>query len=121
MFTICFRQKRAHLTLILFFFSLAPVLSTSTGLSTVPKQRWTPFADLVSVPISTCQVVPTINSSVSSDTNGKQNQTGSSLTDAVKKDMNKGLLDVNVNKIRRPISGATLSSKDLNHLSPQSM
>ncbi len=73
------------------------------------------------MPTSTSQVVPTINSSVSSDTNGKQNQTGSSLTDAVQNGLNKGQLGVHVNTIRRPISGATLSSKDLNHLSPQSM
>jgi hypothetical protein len=45
----------------------------------------------------------------------------SSLTDVVKNAMNKGQLSKSSNQIRRPASGTTLSTKDLNHLSPQSM
>ncbi|UJR10703.1 hypothetical protein I4U23_014896 [Adineta vaga] len=44
----------------------------------------------------------------------------SSLTDAVKNAMHKGQLST-TNQLRRPANGATVSSKELNHLSPQSM
>lgn len=107
------------------FVFLVPVLSTSTTSAAVAKRRWTPFADLVSSgSTSKSQTISSTNSSVLSNTNGIQNesnQSASSLTDAVKNAMNKGHLDVPVNQIRRPINGTTLSSKDLNHLSPQSM
>ncbi|CAF3322365.1 unnamed protein product [Rotaria socialis] len=45
----------------------------------------------------------------------------SSLADAVKNAMNRGHLNTTTDQLRRPVSGTTLSSKDLNHLSPQSM
>jgi hypothetical protein len=45
----------------------------------------------------------------------------SSLTDAVKNAMQKGTLNSTTNQLRRPNNGTSLSSKDLNHLSPQSM
>lgn len=45
----------------------------------------------------------------------------SSLADAVKNAMNRGHLSTTADQLRRPENGATLSSKDLNHLSPQSM
>lgn len=48
-------------------------------------------------------------------------QSSSKLTDAVNNAMNKGQLSTNSNQNRRPFLGTTLSSKDLNHLSPQSM
>ena len=76
------------------------------------------------MPISKSQTVSSIDSSVSSNTNGTHNdsiQSASSLTDAVRNAMNKGELSTTKTQMRRPISGTTLSSKDLNHLSPQSM
>jgi hypothetical protein len=45
----------------------------------------------------------------------------SSLTDAVKNAMYKRHIGPAVGQLRRPDSGSTLSSKELNHLSPQSM
>jgi len=109
--------------------------------NTSGKRRWTPFADIVatdsskgtllsnatalnSIPTST---ISQIDSSVSSNTNGVQNQpiqsvaSFPSLTDIVKNAMNKQYLDAPSKQLRRPSSGTTLSTKDLNHLSPQSM
>jgi len=123
----------------------APTLSApKTSSSSIGQRRWTPFADIVaadsskssllsnasssnSIPTSTLQTVYQNDSSVSSNTNGVQNEpiksvpSFSSLTDLVKNAMHKGHLDVPPNQMRRPSSGATLSTKDLNHLSPQSM
>jgi hypothetical protein len=68
-----------------------------------------------------------MDSSVVSNTNSSKTQpvqsvgSLSSLTDIVKNAMNKGHLSAPSNQMRRPASGTTLSSKDLNHLSPQSM
>lgn len=45
----------------------------------------------------------------------------SSLTDAIKSAMQRGHFDPTGTQLRRPASGTTLSSKELNHLSPQSM
>jgi hypothetical protein len=45
----------------------------------------------------------------------------SSLTDAVKNAMQKGSITAGPSQLRRPASGSSVSSKDLNHLSPQSM
>ena len=45
----------------------------------------------------------------------------SSLTDAVKNAMQRGSLSAGHHPLRRPASGSTVSTKDLNHLSPQSM
>jgi hypothetical protein len=45
----------------------------------------------------------------------------SSLTDAVRNAMQGGQLNSTTNQLRRQGNGTTLSSKDLNHLSPQSM
>jgi hypothetical protein len=120
---------------------LAPTLTAPTTTSSTEKRRWTPFADIVSsdssktsisnssntIPTSKFQTVSSIDSSVLSNANSIQNEpiqsvsSSSSLTNAVKSAMNHGRFDVSSNQIRRPLSGATLSSKDLNHLSPQSM
>lgn len=61
-------------------------------------------------------VVPNTNSAKSEST-----ESFSSLTDIVKNAMNKGHLSASSNEIRRAASGTTLSTKDLNHLFPQSM
>lgn len=45
----------------------------------------------------------------------------SSLTDAVKNAMKKGYINPTINQLRQQTNGTTVSSKDLNHLSPQSM
>jgi hypothetical protein len=66
------------------------------------------------------QPVSSTDSSVLSNTNGTI-QSAPSLTDTVKNAFNKGQLDAPSKTIRRPQSGTTLSTKDLNHLSPQSM
>lgn len=120
----------------------APTLSVPTTTSSITNKRWTPFADIVSSDQSTASLLAnssssnsfltsksqTTSSSVSSNTNSTQkNETiqsvasSSSLTDVVKNAMNRGHLSAGSNQIRRPASGTTLSSKDLNHLSPQSM
>jgi hypothetical protein len=76
---------------------------------------------------SQCQTVSSINANVLANTNGIPNEpiqsvsSLSSLTDAVKNAMNKRHLGVSSNETRRPSSGTTLFTKDLNHLSPQSM
>jgi len=68
-----------------------------------------------------------MDSSVLSNTNGNKTESiqtvssFSSLTDAVKNAMNKKQFDIPSKQIRRPTNGTTLSTKDLNHLSPQSM
>jgi hypothetical protein len=68
-----------------------------------------------------------MDSSVVSNTNSSKTQpiqsvgSLSSLTDIVKNAMNKGHLSAPSKQMQRPASGTTLSSKDLNHLSPQSM
>jgi len=108
------------------------------------KRRWTPFADIVASDQTKSSLLPsslssnstlrpkansisTSESSVASNTNGTKNEliqpvaSFSSLTDLVKNVIHKGHLDVPSNQIRRPASGTTLSTKDLNHLSPQSM
>lgn len=70
---------------------------------------------------------PTTKSSADSDNPSLTNKpiqtvaSFSTLTEAVKNAMNKGLLHTTTNSLRRPASGTTLSSKELNHLSPQSM
>jgi len=115
---------------------LAPTLSAS---SSITQRRWTPFADigisnqskpsssLNSIPISKSQTVSSMDSSVMSNTNNSKTQSIqsvgslSSLTDIVKNAMTKGHLSAPSKQMQRPASGTTLSSKDLNHLSPQSM
>ncbi|CAF0945226.1 unnamed protein product [Adineta ricciae] len=94
----------------------------------IPK-RWLPFAQmkrLADQPKTASSSA--LNSETSTDSGkasiiNKPIQTVasfSSLSDAVKNAMNKGHLST-TNQLRRPGSGATLSSKELNHLSPQSM
>lgn len=101
----------------------APVLLPSTSTPSNKKRRWTPFADLVSTNLNSSTTPSRIvESSVGLNTTGTQANTSStSLTDAVKSAMDKGNLTVPSNQTRRLTSGITLSSKDLNHLSPQSM
>jgi len=118
----------------------APTLSVPTSTSSIPNKRWTPFADIVSSEQSNASSLTnasssnsfftsksqTSSSSVSSNTNGTQNEpiqsvsSFPSLTTVVKNAMNRGHLSAGPNQIRRLASGTTLSSKDLNHLSPQS-
>jgi len=74
---------------------------------------------------------PRINSSVDTDRLPINNKTlnkpiqtvasFSSLSDAVKNAMQKGNINPTTNQLRRPTNGTSLSSKELNHLSPQSM
>ena len=45
----------------------------------------------------------------------------SSLTDAVKNAMMRGHLNPTINQLKQQTNRTTVSSKDLNHLSPQSM
>ncbi|CAF5074841.1 unnamed protein product [Rotaria magnacalcarata] len=120
------------------------ISSSSSSSSSVTKRRWTPFADILSsdeskssiltssqssnsISAAKLQATSSINSNGLLNTNGTEKepiqsaQSLSSLTDAVKNSMNKGQLSTNSNQIRRPFGGTTLSSKDLNHLSPQSM
>ncbi|CAF3602717.1 unnamed protein product [Rotaria socialis] len=122
----------------------APSTISSSSSSSVIKRRWTPFADILSsdeskssiltssqssnsISAAKPQAMSSINSDGLSNVNGTEKepiqsaQSLLSLTDAVKNSMNKGQLSANSNKIRRPFGGTTLSSKDLNHLSPQSM
>jgi len=123
----------------------APSLAAPSISSSITKRRWTPFADIVSsdrsqssllpissssansIPTSKSQLISTSDSSIVSNTNVRQNESiqpvgsFSSLTDMLKNAMNKGHLDIPSTQMRRPISGTTLSTKDLNHLSPQSM
>jgi hypothetical protein len=121
----------------------APTVSKPTT-SLITKKRWTPFADVTFtdesksstsmsslVPPSNSlvksQTMSSLDSNALSNTNGTQNGSAqsvhsfSSLTDAVKSVMNKGHLGSKLNQTRRPLTGTTLSTKDLNHLSPQSM
>jgi len=97
---------------------LVPTLSSLTSTVADTKRRWTPFADLVSSTVPSRSA----DSSVSLNTTGIQaNPSSTSLTNAVKSAMSTGQLTVPSTQPRRPTSGITLSSKDLNHLSPQSM
>ncbi|UJR35119.1 hypothetical protein I4U23_027890 [Adineta vaga] len=117
-----------------------PTLSSSSSTTT---RRWTPFANIA--PVETPKIfsstnstslnsnstgrshtISTMDSSVMSNTNCSQKESipstssFSSLTDIVKNAMYRNQLTTEVNQMRRPISGTTLSTKDLNHLSPQS-
>ncbi|CAF0717844.1 unnamed protein product [Adineta steineri] len=109
--------------------------------SSTANRRWSPFADIVTSNQSKSSVSTsssslnsfvtlnsqTINSSVMSNTSNIQNETMQSvasfpsLTDIVKNAMSKTQVTSSLNQIRRPTRGTTLSTKDLNHLSPQSM
>jgi hypothetical protein len=120
---------------------LAPTLLAATSSSSMVDKRWTPFADIVSSDQSKSSVLTTsastnsfptsisqpTSSSVALNTKGIKNESiksvasFSSLTDAVKNAMYRGHINAGSNQIRHPSSGATLSTKDLNHLSPQSM
>ena len=92
-----------------------------------PTRRWTPFANIrdpsmVSIKKSaaTDADLPSSNSSISN----KPIQTVasfSSLTDAVKNAMKKGSITAGPSPLSRPDKRSSVSSKDLNHLSPQSM
>ncbi|CAF1133605.1 unnamed protein product [Rotaria sordida] len=100
----------------------------------IPKY-WTPFAHMKHLSeygktssSSSALFGSTSQSSTDSDIpNKKQNKpiqtvaSFSSLGDAIKSAINRGHLNFTTNQFRRPASGTTLSSKDLNHLSPQSM
>jgi len=123
----------------------APTLSGPTTSSSLETRRWTPFADILStdsskssllssssassnsIPTSRSQTVSVMDTSVLSTTNDKKTepiQSASSfpsLTDVVKNAMNKGQIGVPSIQTRRITNGITLSTKDLNHLSPQSM
>lgn len=97
----------------------------------MPK-RWTPFSHmkyLVDQPKSSSSSAlysPSSNAddlAINNKTLNKPIQTVasfSSLTDAVKNAMQKGNLMAPQNQLRRPLN-VTVSTKDLNHLSPQSM
>jgi hypothetical protein len=114
------------------FFDLAPTSPTE-----LPK-RWLPFSnmkDLSDQPklssSSSALFSATSKSSTDSDIPSRNNTTQnkpiqtvasfSSLTDAVKNAMQRGHLNPTMNQLQRQANGTTLSSKDLNHLSPQSM
>jgi len=113
----------------LYVYYLAPNSSTE-----VPK-RWSPFANLKHLSdqpktssSSSALFCPTTKSStdidVTSKTLNKPIQTVasfSSLTDAVRNAMQRGQLNSTNSQLQRPNNGTTLSSKELNHLSPQSM
>ena len=103
-------------------------------LATTPTEqkpvRWTPFANLkhLSDQPKAFTSSSTLYSSTTKSTDlpptNKPIQTVasfSSLTDAIKSAMQRGHFDPTVTQLRRPASGTTLSSKELNHLSPQSM
>ncbi|CAF0755715.1 unnamed protein product [Rotaria sordida] len=128
----------------LFDNSEAPVLLESTSSSSNGNRQWRPFASFVtpddsksstltssqsSNSISTMQSdgISSMNSSVSSNTNSSQIQPNHfaqsvpSLADIVKSAINIGHFGATLQQSRRSFSGTTLSSKDLNHLSPQSM
>lgn len=118
----------------------APTLSASS--STITR-RWTPFANIAppeqsksflststsslnSTSATRSFTMSAMDSSVTSNTNRSQTEpiqstsSFSSLTDIVKNAMNKKPSATNVQPVRRPVCGTTLSTKDLNHLSPQS-
>ncbi|CAF2390670.1 unnamed protein product [Rotaria sp. Silwood2] len=99
----------------------------------IPK-HWTPLAhmkhlsDQGKTSSASALFSSTSKSSTDSDISNKvQNKpiqtvaSFSSLADAVKNAIHRGHLNTTADQFRRPASGTTLSSKDLNHLSPQSM
>ncbi|CAF0874197.1 unnamed protein product [Adineta ricciae] len=117
-----------------------PTLSASSSTAT---RRWTPFANIAppdqskgflstntsslnSTSSTRSLIMPAMDSSVTSNTNRSQTEpipstsSFSSLTDIVKNAMNKKPSTTNVQPVRRLVCGTTLSTKDLNHLSPQS-
>jgi hypothetical protein len=119
----------------------APTLSTQISSSGMTK-RWTPFADQISSELLKSSTVansasmgsffPQSQSSATSSTDSSNpkpvigkpihsNASYSTLTDVVKQAMSKGHLGGFASESRRTHNGATLSTKDLNHLSPQSM
>ncbi|CAF0880509.1 unnamed protein product [Rotaria sp. Silwood1] len=121
-----------------------PTLPLSTSSSSIEKRRWSPFAGFMpsdesksstmttsqssnSISTTKSEAISSMNSSVSTNTNSAQielthsAQSFPSLADLVKNAMNKGHLGAKLNQTRRSFTGTTLSSKDLNHLSPQSM
>ena len=113
-------------------FDLGPTLTTSP--TTSSKQCWMPSGDSVSSSQSKLFPSSSINSrsfqesSVPCDTNSKSRGSESNvvscstLTKTVKEAMNKGQLSTtNSNPTKSAYHGTTLSTKDLNHLSPQSM
>jgi hypothetical protein len=123
--------------LILTIFCKKNILAPNTS-TEIPK-RWTPFANMkhlsdtlkTSSSSSSALFCPTKNSSVDTDLLPINNKTlnkpiqtvasFSSLSDAVKNAMQKGNINPTTNQLRRPTNGTSLSSKELNHLSPQSM
>ena len=89
-------------------------------------KRWTPFANvrdpsIVSTKKSATDADLPVNKALISNKPIQTVASFSSLTDAVKNAMQKGTLGAGPNSLRRPASGSSISSKDLNHLSPQSM
>jgi len=121
----------------------APTLSTQISGPSNQNKRWIPFADNVKPELLKSSTIANSASSssffppsqsmssdsvVSSNPKGTQEKpihsvsSYSSLTDAVKNYMNKGqLTTVSHQPQRRTSSGSTLSTKELNHLLPQSM
>lgn len=99
----------------------APNLSTTTPSQT----RWTPFANLSSTEriesSSKTNSIGNVQSIRSNETNQMQGATKTTLTEQVKTALDQGQLTVNSNQSKRIFGGTSLSSKDLNHLSPQSM
>ena len=101
-------------------------------------KRWTPFVNAKHLSdqgkTSSTSVLYYVNANSSTDsdiprlhtkTSNKQIHTVasfSSLTDTVKNAMQRGSLSTTTNQLRRPTTNAvTVSSNELNHLSPQSM
>ncbi|CAF1474320.1 unnamed protein product [Adineta steineri] len=105
----------------------------SNSSNDLPK-RWTPFYNMKHLsdqPKTASSSALYAKSSADTDTISTNNKTlnkpiqtvasFSSLTDAVKNAMQRGHLNTTTNQLRRQANGTTLSSKELNHLSPQSM
>lgn len=93
----------------------APSLSSGSS-SSIPTRRWTPFADAVPTDISKSSSFPSNSRTTTTESTGSF----STLTEIVKNAMNRGHFDSNNNATRTQVCGTTISSKDLNHLCPQS-
>jgi hypothetical protein len=114
---------------------LFDILAPSLTIPATVNRRWSPFADvapskspLVNTVGLTSQSSSLKESNVLLDHVSQYDDTPATsvgsfslLTDAVKSAMNKGQLSAGSNRTRQAIGGTTLSTKDLNHLSPQSM
>lgn len=114
-------QDQQSSDLPVFCLLLAPSLSST---STTTARRWTPFANAVPSDSSKASLFSK-DATVPSKTTSQLNEpvgSFSSLTGAVKNAMQKGQLNVGSTSNRSmAYTGTTLSTKDLNHLSPQSM